>query len=92
MGNAGVAGMFVEVNGLATYVGGGALVCVTEAMVDVGESPKGALCEGVLANLQDTRRIVTSKMNPTRYLPLKFILASFRFNYTRENSQAGRTE
>ena len=70
-------GMFVAVGELAMYVGGSALVCVTEAMIGVGESPKGVLREGVPTDPQATRRIVTSKMNPTRRLSLMVIFASF---------------
>ena len=53
--------MFVAVAELAVLVGSGALVSVTEATVGVGES-------GVLTDPQAARRIVTSKMNPTRLL------------------------
>ena len=53
-----VGGTFVAVAEPAVFVGGGALV-ITGAMVGV----KG---RGVLTNPQAARRIVTSKMKPTR--------------------------
>ncbi len=62
-----MGGTFVAVAELAVFVGSGAVV-TAGAMVDVGESPKGVLREGVLTAPQAARRIITSKKNPARLL------------------------
>ena len=62
-----MGGRFVAATEPAVFIGGGE-VGITGATVGAGGSPKGVLRKGVLTDPQATRKIVTTKTNPTRLL------------------------